>query len=170
MLNLLPSIVILGLAALAAVILVRSRRSPPENVAERLAASHALALAVAIQSIHFTEEATTGFHEQLGPLLGLPGMPFSVFIAFNVMWLGIWVASIPGLRSSRAGAFFAAWFLAIAGMINGIAHPLLAIAAGAYFPGLVTSPFICIASVWLWLQLREATRTRGDSGARIPLG
>ncbi len=157
MLNVLPSILVLGLAALAALLLVLSRRSPPENVAERLAAARALALAVGVQSIHFAEEAATGFHERLGALLGLPGIPLSVFVVFNVTWLGIWVASVPGLRSPRAAAFFAAWFLAIAGMFNGIAHPLLAIAAGGYFPGLASSPVIGVASVWLWLRLRRAT-------------
>ncbi len=158
MLSVLPSIFVLGLAALAALSLALSRRSPPENVAERLAAARALALAVGLQSIHFTEEATTGFHERLGALLALPGIPLSVFLVFNLAWLGIWVASVPELRSARAAAFFAAWFLAIAGMINGIAHPLLAVAAAGYFPGLVSSPFIGAASVWLWLRLRRATR------------
>jgi hypothetical protein len=61
------------------------------------------------------------------------------------------------LRSARPAAFFAAWFLAIAGMFNGIAHPFLALAAGRYFPGLVSSPVIAAASVWLWLRLRDAT-------------
>ena len=54
----------------------------------------------------------------------------------------------------------AAWFLAIAGMFNGIAHPLLAVAAGGYFPGLASSPFIGAASVWLWFRLRSATRPK----------
>ncbi len=157
MLNALPSIIVLGLAALAALLLVLRRRSPPENVTERLAAARSLALAVGVQSVHFAEEAATGLHERLGALLGLPGIPLSVFVVFNLMWLGIWAASVPGVRSARAIAFFAAWFLAIAGMFNGIAHPLLAIAAGGYFPGLVSSPFIGAASVWLWLRLRRAT-------------
>jgi hypothetical protein len=158
MLNVLPSVIVLGVAALAAVILVVRRPSPPENAEERAAAARVLALAVAVQGIHFVEEAATGFHERLGAQLGLPGIPFSVFVVFNVMWLGIWVASIPGLRSARPAAFFAAWFLAIAGMINGIAHPLLAIAGGGYFPGLMSSVLIGAASVWLWIRLRTATR------------
>lgn len=160
--GLLPSIIVLGLAALAALRLAVTRRSSPERVQERLGAARALALALVIQGIHFAEEAMTGFHERLGALLGLPGMPFSYFVVFNLMWLGIWVASVPGLRSARAAAFFAAWFLAIAGMVNGIAHPLLAITAGEYFPGLVSSTFIAGASVWLWLQLRSATQPRGS--------
>ncbi len=155
----LPSIFILGLAALAAMILARSRRSPAENKSQRLAASRALAVATGIQAMHFAEEAATGFHERLGPVFGLPDMPLSYFMAFNLAWLGIWIVSVPGVRSAHTGAFFAAWFLAIAGMFNGIGHPLLAAAAGSYFPGLLSSPFIAGASIWLWLRLRRATQT-----------
>ncbi len=72
MLNALPSIIVLGLAALAALLLVLRRRSPPENVTERLTAARSLALAVGVQSVHFAEEAATGLHERLGALLGLP--------------------------------------------------------------------------------------------------
>ena len=120
-----------------------------------------LSLAVVVQSVHFAEEAATGFHERFPALLGLPGMPLAFFVVFNLTWLGIWVASAPGLRSARKAAFFAAWFLAIAGMVNAIAHPLLAIAEGGYFPGLISSPFIGGASAWLWLRLRRATHRLG---------
>ena len=160
MLSVLPSIVALGLAALAALLLAMSRPSPPERRLKRHAASHALALAVGVQSAHFAEETATGFHERFPALFGLPSMPLSVFVVFNLAWLGIWIASVTGLRSARTAAFFAAWFLGIAGMLNGIAHPLLAVAVGGYFPGLVTSPFIGGVSVWLWLRLRGATRSR----------
>ncbi len=158
--SLLVSAFVLGLAALAALLLVLTRGSPPENEAERHGAARALAVAVGLQSVHFAEEAATGFHERFPALFGLPGMPLSFFVVFNLTWLGVWVASVPGLRSARPAAFFAAWFLAIAGMLNGIAHPLLAIAAGGYFPGLVSSPFIGGASAWLWLRLRGATGQR----------
>lgn len=96
MLSVLPSFVILGLAALAALVLALSRPSPPEREMERHAASHALALAVGVQSVHFAEETATGFHERFPALFGLPAMPLSVFVA--------------------------AWFLAIAGMLNGLCH------------------------------------------------
>ena len=156
--NLLPSFIALGLAALVALRLSMTRQSPSERVRERVAASRALAVAAGIQCIHFVEEAATGFHEQFGPVFGLASMPFPGFVVFNLAWIAIWIASIPGLRSGRSAAFFAAWFLAIAGTINGIAHPLLAIAVGGYFPGLISSPFICGAGIWLWLKLRTATR------------
>ena len=160
MLNLLPSIVVLGLAAVAAMHQVSKRWTPPEKDTERLSAGRALAVATVVQGAHFAEEAATGFHERLGPLFGLPQIPLSVFVIFNVVWLGIWAASIFGLRSARPAAFFAAWFLAIAGMINGIAHPLLGMAAGGYFPGLVSSTVIAVACVWLWHRLQAATAPR----------
>jgi len=160
MLSLLPSAVVLGLAALGAFASTRSRPSPTERQAERSAASRVLALATLTQSVHFAEEASTGFHERLGALFGLDAMPFSFFVAFNLAWIGIWVASIPGLRSGRPTAFFAAWFLAIAGAVNGVAHPLLAVASGGYFPGLVSAIPVGAASLWLGIRLRGATESR----------
>lgn len=165
MLSLLPTVLVLGAAALAALHLARSRRPGPELASERHAAARALALATGVQSVHFAEEAATGFHERLGPVFGLPGMSFAFFVAFNLAWIGIWIASVPGLRSSRTAAFFAAWFLAIAGLLNGVAHPLLAVASDGYFPGLASLPLIAAASVWLWLRLRRATQSAAVTGA-----
>ena len=36
------------------------------------------------------------------------------------------------------------WFLAIASALNGIAHPVLSMMGGGYFPGLLTSPLVGI--------------------------
>jgi len=159
MLSVLPSIVVLGMVALYALALARRRPSPPQKTAERRKASHALALATGLQCVHFLEEASTGFHEQFPAMLGLPGMSYSVFVAFNLTWIAIWIASIAGLRSARPAAFFAAWFLAAAGVLNGIGHPLMAIVTGDYFPGLWSSPFIGLACAWTWSKLRAATST-----------
>ena len=48
--------------------------------------------------------------------------------------------------------------LAIAGTFNGIAHPALALAAGGYFPGLISSPVIGVAGVLLWRSLLRSTQ------------
>ncbi len=157
--SLIPSIAILGLAALVALQLAVRRPSPAEFRSERTAASRMLALATAIQSGHFVEEWATGFHIRFPALFGLEPMPSTVFAAFNLTWIAIWIVSIPMLRTARVPALFAAWFLAIAGMLNGLAHPLMAVASGGYFPGLITSPFIGLASVYLWRRLRSATST-----------
>ena len=157
--SLLPSITILGVAALGALALTRLRPASAERVVEYAAASRSLAVATAMQAVHFVEEAATGFHQRLGDVFGVPDIPFPLFVTFNLLWIGIWVASVPGIRSRRAWAFFAAWFLAIAGMINGVAHPLLAIATGGYFPGLVSAPLVAAACVWLTVRLTKATRS-----------
>lgn len=158
MLSALPSIAVLAVAALAAALLLLIRRSSPDNVSQRLAASRALALTAGIQCLHFAEEFATGFYVRFPELFGLPPMSVSFFVAFNLIWLAIWVASIPGVHLAQPAAIFAAWLLAIAAMLNGIGHPVLAIMTGGYFPGLVTSPFIGAAGVLLWLRLRDATQ------------
>lgn len=153
----LAGVIILSAAAVIALVLTRVRPISQDKVA-RHDAARSLGLAIVVQSVHFAEEAVTGFHQRLPALLELSAMPLSFFLLFNVTWIAIWAASVPGLRSGRAAAFFAAWFLAIAGLFNGIAHPLLAFASGGYFPGLVTSPFIAAAAAFLWVRLRRATQ------------
>lgn len=162
MLSLVPSIVVLGLAAFAALELALRNSSPAEFVIERTTASRVLAVATAIQSGHFAEEWATDFHVRFPALFGLEPMPLSFFVLFNLTWIGFWIASIPLLRSGRKPAFFAAWFLAIAGMINSLAHPLMAVISGGYFPGLISSPFIGLASLKLWRRLHGAT-SRNES-------
>ncbi|MBI2569230.1 MAG: hypothetical protein HYV63_19595 [Candidatus Schekmanbacteria bacterium] len=50
--------------------------------------------------------------------------------------------------------------------MNGIGHPLFAVASGGYFPGLITSPLIGVAGVVLWGRLLRATAERlGDSAS-----
>ena len=160
MVGVLPSAFVLGLAAVGALAVTLARPSPAELREERSAASGALAVAVVFQGVHFVEEAWTQLPTRLGTLLGLPSMSFRFFLAFNVAWLGIWIASVPGLRARRRPAFFAAWFMVIAGIFNGLAHPLMALASWAYFPGLITSPLLGLVAVRLLLSLGRATRPR----------
>jgi hypothetical protein len=120
-------------------------------------AARALAAAATVQGLHFLEETATGFRTQLGGAFGLPPMPLAFFLTFNLAWLAFWFASVPAIRRGHMLGFFAAWFLAIAGILNGVLHPVLAVDAGGYFPGLISSPAIAAASVWLWIQLRRAT-------------
>ncbi len=152
-----PSLIVLGLVACAAAYLALHRRSPPGLAAERARAARALAVATLAQSVHFAEELATGFHVHFPALFGLEPMPLSFFLGFNLAWIALWIASIPLLCSARAVAFFAAWFLAIGGMLNGIAHPGLTLASGGYFPGLFTSPLVAIAGIALWRRLSVAT-------------
>ena len=158
--SLVPSIVALGLVALAALQATLGRTSPVELTAERASASKMLAVATAIQTAHFIEEWATGFHVRFPALFGLDPIPLSVFVAFNLAWIVLWIVSIPLIRRARQAAFFTAWFLAIAGVLNGIAHPVLALRTGGYFPGLISSPLIGLAGLLLWQRLKAATLIR----------
>jgi len=164
--SVLASLIILTVVAAAALRLAIVRSSPPGLASARAAAARSVALATAMQAAHFAEEYATDFHQRFPQLLGLPAMPLSFFVIFNLTWLAIWTLSVAGIRAGNNGAFFAAWFLALAAMLNGIAHPLLAVAAGGYFPGVVTAPFIAAAGVVAWRRLHAATRpaTAGSGG------
>ena len=49
--------------------------------------------------------------------------------------------SVLGLAERQRAALFPFWLLGIAGAANGIAHPLLSVIAGGYFPGLLHRHF-----------------------------
>jgi hypothetical protein len=61
------------------------------------------------------------------------------------------------MRTRSRAAYFPIWFFALAAILNGVAHPLLAIRAGGYFPGLVTAPFLGVVGVWLCARLLAGT-------------
>lgn len=160
MTGLVPSVVALGLVALTALRVTLGRTCSVELTAERAAASKMLAIATAIQVVHFIEEWATGFRIQFPALFGFEAIPESVFVGFNLTWIMLWIASIPLLRAARQPAFFTAWFLALAGVLNGVAHPVMAIRTGGYFPGLISSPLIGLAGLFLWRRLLGATLGR----------
>jgi len=153
----LPSVVVLGLVAIVAAYLARSRKYPDSQAAQRVTASNALALATIVQCAHFAEEWATGFHIRFPALFGLDPLPLPLFVTFNLVWIVLWFASVKPLRAAHKGAYFAAWFLALAGALNGIAHPLMAASVGGYFPGLISSPFIGAAGIYLWRQLLSSS-------------
>ncbi len=159
----LPSIIALGLVALVALRLTRIRTSDSSLEQARQSASRVLSIMVVIQSVHFAEELKTGFHNAFGPAFGQPPMPVSVFVALNVTLIALWIYSIPGLRKGTTLAFGLSWFLAIAGVMNGVAHPLLAINQGGYFPGLLTAGFVLVAGAFLIRKLMKATTPRAYS-------
>lgn len=123
-------------------------------------AARAAAVVLLIQLMHFAEEWRTGFAERLPTFLGLAPWPQWFFPTFNIAWFALWTAAIVD-RGSSYPARTALWFLAIAAIVNGVAHPLLALRYGEYFPGLFTSPLLGVAGIWLAIRLRE----RAQSGA-----
>lgn len=164
--SLLPSATVLGMAGVIALFLTFSRDWAHESKSLIRGAVHITVVATLFQAAHFTEELVTGFHEQFPALLGLPPMPIRVFVVFNLAWLGIWSLSAWGLAARRRVALFPLWFLGIGSAVNGVAHPLLSVLAGGYFPGLVTSPVAGLLGVLLLRRLAPLTRgnrPRGDT-------
>lgn len=147
----------LWIAAAVALGLTLARRPVDAGRANRRQATSLVVVLLALQSLHAAEEYATGFSEQFPAVLGLAPWPAAFFLVFNVSLLVVWAAAVPGLAAGYRPAYMPVWFLALAGMANGVAHPLLALGAGGYFPGLLTSPLVGIGGVLLWRRLMTIT-------------
>ncbi len=143
--------------AVVALWLTISRGGVAASAAAVQPAVRVAAIAIAAQAGHFVEELTTGIHERLPAAFGLAPLSLRLFVSFNLAWLGIWVLSAWGLARRRQVALFPLWFLGVASVANGIAHPLLALNAGGYFPGLATSPLVAALGALLLARLSRVT-------------
>ena len=144
----------LGVALVAATFLAINRR-PTAPEASRVAPW--FVGAIAAQFAHFAEEYIGGFHIRFPELLGLAPWSARFFVNFNLACVVVFLFSVPLVRRGFRPAFLPVWFLSLAAMANGIAHPLLALSAGGYFPGLWTSPLLGGLGLLLWLRLWRAT-------------
>ena len=113
---------------------------------------------IAFQCLHFTEEFITRLYELLPQLLGLPVWSKEFFVTFNLSWIFIWILSAVGIKNNFRAAFIPLWFFAIMMIANGIIHPLLAVAVGGYFPGLITSPIVGILGILILNRLLKMTK------------
>ncbi len=117
-------------------------------------------IAVCIHSVHFTEELYTGLYQSLPQLLGFPFWPRSAFIAINLVFITGFIMSLIIRGSSHRGVDFPLWVLAVASCANAFIHPALALRAGDYFPGLLTSPLVGISGMALLITLMRSTQKR----------
>ena len=155
--SILPSAVALGAAALVALLLTFSRGWAEGSRAQTRGAVRLALVAVLLEAAHFAEELSTGFHERFPALFDRSPMPLPVFVLFNLAWLAIWILSVWGLAARNRGALFPLWFLALASIANGLAHPAFSALEGRYFPGLVTAPAVGIVGVLLLRRLLSLT-------------
>lgn len=145
--------ILLGTLGLDAVLVVALLVALRSNPAARLGL--APWVAIAMQAQHFAEEYAAAFHVRFPTFLGLAPWPLTFFVGLNVAFLVVFcVAALVGPRFYPART--ALWALAIASVLNAVAHPSVALASNGYFPGLVTSPFVGAAGVFLgWRLLRR---------------
>jgi hypothetical protein len=120
---------------------------------------------IAAQSLHFLEEFATGFYVRWPELLGLSPWSAQFFVIFNVSWIAIWALSAAGLRADIRAALFPTWFFAIGMAVNFVGHPLLALNAGGYFPGLWSCPLVGVIGVLLLGRLGRYTERSSFGGA-----
>jgi len=163
LISILPSAVILGFAGMIALILGISRGWASESMIKIPGAVRVAMIAILCQTAHFTEELITGFHERFPALFGLAPMSLRFFVVFNIGCLVIWALSSWGLASRHRAALFPLWFLGIGCAMNGVAHPLLSVLAGGYFPGLVSSPVVGVLGIFLLGRLHAITRSVDSS-------
>jgi len=147
----------LSVAAVVALGLTLARGGVVADKTELRATVRLAFVAVLLQAAHFAEEWTTGFHRRFPELLGLSPWSTRFFVTFNLAWLAIWLLSLWGLSARRQAALFPLWFLGLGCVANGLAHPLFALRAGGYFPGLVTSPLVGLAGLLLLRRLFQLT-------------
>jgi hypothetical protein len=117
-------------------------------------------LTLCAQSLHFGEEYFQQFYLRFPELLGLMAWPEPLFLTFNCAWLAVWAIPIAAIAKLPRAVTFPIWFLAIASVANGIAHPYMAIVVGGYFPGLWSSPLVGILGFVLLRKLVIATRCK----------
>jgi len=157
--------ILLGLAplgvmlAIACVLTVARPLIPGPLARDRLV--RIFLLGVALQCAHFVEEFTTGFYVEFPQLLGLAPWTPEFFVSFNLAWIAIWILAAVGIREGIRAALVPVWFLAIAMLVNMVAHPLMAFQAQGYFPGLFTSPLAGVVGLMLWPRVLAATQSAG---------
>lgn len=161
--SLLPGTAILGIAGVIALLLTLTRGWADESRKHIRGAVQIAVVAVLFQAAHFAEELLTGFHERLPALFGLPPMSLRFFVSFNLAWLVIWSLCAWGVAARCRAALFPLWFLGIACIANGVAHPSLSVLAGGYFPGLVTSPVVGVVGGVLLRRLLLVTHAVNSS-------
>ncbi len=112
-------------------------------------------LAIGVFALHAIEETLTGLPTMLPALFGAPGWGVARFVTFNASWAAVFVGATMALRPGRVLPLLPLLFLAIAGGIaNGLAHLVLMLARGAYFPGGGTALPCLLAGGWLLASLR----------------
>lgn len=80
------------------------------------------------------------------------------FILINLAFFifGLWV-SLFALSKNYPFAKYLVWFWIILEILNGIAHPIIAISRWEYIPGLITAPALFLLAITLAKSMRTKT-------------
>lgn len=153
----------LAFPAAAAIVLTALRPRLRMDRAARRRFLLVVGLMIVGQALHFVEELLTQLYIVFPTSFGYPPAAQSAFIWANVTFLGIWAAALVAVREGLVIGLLPLWFLGYAEVLNLFLHPLLALRAGGYYPGVVTAPIVGVLGI---LTLRELFRiTAKNDGA-----
>ncbi len=119
----------------------------------------AFLLLIVAQAIHSIEEYWFRLYDLLAPAravsdaLGIYRPAGFAISNAALIGFGLW-CYFARIRRGRPGSRGLAWFWAVVEILNALAHCALALAAGGYFPGIATAPFLLAAGSFLIWCLR----------------
>ena len=123
---------------------------------------------VVAQAAHSLEEYTFALYDVFPPARLASSLVsadlatgFAVLNSAFVIF-GIWCYAIP-VRAGWSSARTLAWVWIVISLLNGVGHPVMALRAGGYFPGVGTAPVLFVVATVLAVLLRN--HARGSAAA-----
>lgn len=124
---------------------------------------------VLVQACHSVEEYAFGLYRVLPPArLASSLLSDDLATGFGMLnaglvALGLW-CSLGPVRSGWPSARAWVWPWVFVELANGVGHPLLALRAGGYFPGVATAPLLLALAAWLGVRLWRTRATSPTQG------
>lgn len=119
--------------------------------------------ALAVQMIHMGEEYLAGFHSAFQHLFDTEVWTERQFMLVAVfIGMVLYLAGGGGMLLGSRTANYLVWFYALGlGLSNAVAHFVLSVVEGGYFPGIYTAPLHLVMSIWLvYALVKENWRLR----------
>jgi deazaflavin-dependent oxidoreductase (nitroreductase family) len=131
-------------------------------------------LLVVVQAAHSLEEYAAGLYQVFAPARWISGL-VSTDLAVGFAWLnGAIVLFGLGcywgpIRGGGSLARPIAWGWVAVEAVNGVLHPSIALATGAYFPGALTAPFLFVGALWLAAEVSQTPLSPSMLAVRFAL-
>jgi len=123
---------------------------------------------VLVQASHSIEEYAFALYDVFPPARFASGLLSSDlatgFAILNSAFVAFGVACYLGpVRSGWASARGWVWLWTLIELVNGLAHPILALRAGGYFPGMATAPVLFVLALYLATRLLASRQPQAEA-------
>ena len=118
---------------------------------------------IIFQAAHSVEEYVFALYDVFAPAQAISRLVSAnielgfVIVNTTIVLLGFW-CYFARVRSGRPSATGWMWAWVVLELGNGFGHVAVAMARGAYFPGLITAPFLFVLAALLARQLLRVSR------------